>query len=347
MAAVTPLKIWLEKSTSSTLHKIVSVSTHFHLQVKPESAELILYENDSPEYISKTTEYKKWPGKCVVISETDLPSYFLPACYASNKKCLLGKERSITIPFLLSEFTSANPYIEQNTSDIKERFLYAFKGGSTSWVRKKLFKFNLKKEDVYIQDSSSYHHWDEDDKYKTEKKRQQQEYANLLHNSSFFLCPRGAGASSIRLFEVMRAGKVPVILADNWIPVPEMPWKEFSLFVPENKLNQLDTIIRLQTSNAKAMGLVARQVWEQYCAPEVAASTLATSLQQLMTQVNPKQEKWMKTIYPFFGMTGAIKTTSKAVVKKIVLKILSITGIKFSYSLNRPVDEQLKKNKKV
>ena len=38
-------------------------------------------------------------------------------------------------------------------------------------------------------------------------------YAELTKASKFVLCPRGVGASTIRLFETMRMGRVPVILS--------------------------------------------------------------------------------------------------------------------------------------
>ena len=46
------------------------------------------------------------------------------------------------------------------------------------------------------------------------------------------ICPRGWGSSSIRLFEVMEMGRVPVIISDAW--VNEAPkWADFSVRVSE------------------------------------------------------------------------------------------------------------------
>src|SRR2546423_4170060 len=35
--------------------------------------------------------------------------------------------------------------------------------------------------------------------------------------SKFILCSRGVGTSSVRLFDTMRMGRVPVILSDQWL----------------------------------------------------------------------------------------------------------------------------------
>ena len=59
-------------------------------------------------------------------------------------------------------------------------------------------------------------------------------YAEVAKASKFVLCPRGLSVSSIRLFETMAMGRVPVILSDDWI-APEGPcWEKFSIRVRED-----------------------------------------------------------------------------------------------------------------
>src|SRR5438309_4407785 len=54
-------------------------------------------------------------------------------------------------------------------------------------------------------------------------------YAELAKASKFILCPRGLSASSIRLFETMRMGRVPVILSDDWLPPLGPRWNDFAI----------------------------------------------------------------------------------------------------------------------
>src|SRR4051812_5949003 len=58
-------------------------------------------------------------------------------------------------------------------------------------------------------------------------------YAELAKASKFVLCPRGLSASSIRLFETMRIGRVPVILADGWVPPLGPEWDKFAIRIGE------------------------------------------------------------------------------------------------------------------
>jgi hypothetical protein len=95
-------------------------------------------------------------------------------------------------------------------------------------------------------------------------------YAELTKASKFVLCPRGVGASTIRLFETMRMGRVPVILSDEWVP-PEGPsWEKFSLRVPEKDLAAIPRLLETLESSAVAMGQLARRQWEEWFSPEVA-----------------------------------------------------------------------------
>jgi hypothetical protein len=56
--------------------------------------------------------------------------------------------------------------------------------------------------------------------------------------SKFVLCPRGYACSRWRLFETMMAGRVPVIISDQWVP-PEGPaWERFSVRVSQKHVAQ-------------------------------------------------------------------------------------------------------------
>lgn len=64
----------------------------------------------------------------------------------------------------------------------------------------------------------------------------EEEFVNILSGSTFALCPSGSGPNSIRLWESIRAGSIPVILADTWAcpGTPEL-WEAACLFVEEER----------------------------------------------------------------------------------------------------------------
>ncbi len=94
-------------------------------------------------------------------------------------------------------------------------------------------------------------------------------YVEIARRSQFILCPRGLAPSSIRLFEAMCMGRVPVILADEW-PPPEGPrWEAFSIRIPERDAPRVPRILEEKEAAAFEMGLLARTEWEKYFSPDI------------------------------------------------------------------------------
>ncbi|WP_111640770.1 exostosin domain-containing protein [Marinimicrobium alkaliphilum] len=62
------------------------------------------------------------------------------------------------------------------------------------------------------------------------------EYADVLSRSQFALCPSGTGPNSIRLWECVHAGIIPVILSDTYLP-PGLPslWQQAAVFCGESR----------------------------------------------------------------------------------------------------------------
>jgi hypothetical protein len=102
-------------------------------------------------------------------------------------------------------------------------------------------------------------------------------YAELTKASKFVLCPRGLSASSIRLFETMRMGRVPVILSDDWIPPLGPLWEKFSIQVVERDFAQVPHLLEKREAEAVAMGNLAREEWEQWFSDEVLFHRLVES----------------------------------------------------------------------
>ncbi|MBE7157880.1 MAG: exostosin family protein, partial [Rhodospirillales bacterium] len=79
--------------------------------------------------------------------------------------------------------------------------------------------------------------------------------------SKFVLCPRGVGTSSIRLFETLAAGRVPVIISDQWVPALGPDWKKISLRLRES---EIASIPRLLATAEEQYPQMARAAWEAH-----------------------------------------------------------------------------------
>ena len=68
-------------------------------------------------------------------------------------------------------------------------------------------------------------------------------YNNILLNSRFSLCPSGSGPNSIRFWESLACGSIPILLSDR-LELPYHPlWKDAIVRCHERDLDNLDIIL--------------------------------------------------------------------------------------------------------
>ena len=66
----------------------------------------------------------------------------------------------------------------------------------------------------------------------------------MLLKSKYTLCPSGSGPNSIRFWEALGAGSIPVLLADTLeLPKNEL-WNSAIIKIKESDINSLDEILR-------------------------------------------------------------------------------------------------------
>jgi hypothetical protein len=97
----------------------------------------------------------------------------------------------------------------------------------------------------------------------------ERQYAELIKASKFVLCPRGLAASSIRVFETMRMGRVPVILSDAWIPPSGPRWEKCAIQMREKDFALIPSTLEEREADAVEMGEAARAEWATWFSDEV------------------------------------------------------------------------------
>lgn len=143
------------------------------------------------------------------------------------------------------------------------KYVWSFMGSvHTSPLRKKIAELNS--TNSYFKDTSAQFKSGITSKVNSaELKKYHEDYINILKDSAFVLCPRGLSPSSIRLFEVMKSGRVPVIISDAWLPPPFIDWKKCSIWIKEDEIHLIPQILGAKLGKAKEMGLKAREEWEK------------------------------------------------------------------------------------
>lgn len=101
-------------------------------------------------------------------------------------------------------------------------------------------------------------------------KKSKAEFIQNMLESDYILCPRGMGNYSIRLYETLCAGRIPILINTN-ITLPfedEIDWKNHCIWVEENEIENLpELILRFHNSISEEEFLerqiACRELWEE------------------------------------------------------------------------------------
>lgn len=206
--------------------------------------------------------YRAHPDKCFMHTRTDYPVPFLPGVYASLRKRWYQPARVRSGMYLVVHDHAYVDYIPMNE---EPEYLYSFIGKTnTHPVRKAIM--GLRDDDAFLFDTTPF--WPYGELPEAKRTELENQYDQVSRNSKFILCPRGYGTSSIRLFEALCMGRVPVVISDQWVP-PEGPaWQDFSIRIPEKHVDRIPDILRQYQEQAVEMGAAARKAWENWFARE-------------------------------------------------------------------------------
>jgi hypothetical protein len=109
-------------------------------------------------------------------------------------------------------------------------------------IRPRIFDLFSEYDDCFISQRKSWHF--QDIVYKKASATNadfENEYKQLLNNSVFSLCPSGSGPNSIRIWESMSFGTIPVILADGLVlpNIEDKSWEDYVIIWKEGEIDNL------------------------------------------------------------------------------------------------------------
>jgi hypothetical protein len=251
------------------------------------------------------SHYHRHPDRTVVWDGSDFPTGFLRGLYCSLPRGLFDSERhrSFCYPFRY------NPYIEELPLD-DATHLFGFVGEITSGLRARIFStlsgpsphgtaLLLRKPSLFQQMAAR------------ESEAPMRDYVEALRRCRFFLCPRGNGVSSVRLFETMEAARVPVILSDALVLPQCVDWSSCAVIVRERDLPRLPGILAARLADWPALARNARREWERNFSDTVMLETVARELAVLaaMPRHGPvaTRLRYLRGVVPAFA-TSQLKS---------------------------------------
>lgn len=251
----------------------------------PEHADLILF-TDPPRPdmadIRQHPLYRRHPSRCFVIASGDRVLPFVPGIFACPEKTTHPPHRSRTGPYLRVIFDDAAPTAAGEGS--ADELLFSFVARTeTAPVRERIAR--LRHERAVVIDASV-----------PGQALAPAEFRRLLARSRFVLCPRGYGSSSFRLFETLRAGRVPVIVADEWVPSAGPDWPTFSLTVPEDSVHTIPALLEQAEGRYAQLQQAARRAWAEWFAPDVVFHRTADACLDLARH-QPASRRWDDRVF--------------------------------------------------
>lgn len=258
----------------------------------PAAADLILFAelHGAGPYFEKVRKHplvRHYREKCFLFSSTPCAIPFLPGVYTSIER-RWATDRTRAGSYL---GVSENEFVAFSEPADDLPWLYSFLGSTaTAPVRRRLR--GLAHPRGFFQDTAS----DQTGVLRgeldaTEMRAYWRRYAESIRASKFVLCPRGLSPSSVRLFDVMRMGRVPVILSDQWVEPSGPAWDQFSIRIGESELERILPILEEREGEAVAMGWRARAAWDDWFAERACFHRVVEWCLEIKT-LRRLPEKW-------------------------------------------------------
>ena len=145
----------------------------------------------------------------------------------------------------------------KNFLELERKFLYSFKGAYQkdylTDIRIKIFSMKHP-QNTFVENIGDWHFnsivysekQNNNNEYNHSKKHDNntEEYNKLLLESRFSLCPGGTGPNSIRFWEALGCGSIPILLSDKLELPPHELWKKAILIVKESEVEKIPELLK-------------------------------------------------------------------------------------------------------
>lgn len=115
---------------------------------------------------------------------------------------------------------------------------YSFIGANTHAVRKEIF--NMKHPDTVVIIQRARWYYSNLPEVLEQEKR---EYQDVLSRSRFSLCPRGTGPNTLRFWESLQAGAIPVLISDAMALPNSFDWDSCITKIAERNVHSIGAVL--------------------------------------------------------------------------------------------------------
>lgn len=258
-----------------------------HVRAELADADIILFtqcawlhDGDSCDWrLTRVAEHslcRRHPEKVYVYDERDRPWLRFPGLYVSMPAGHFRPQWQIACPYFLYK----SPVVDDLPAD--DTFLFTFVGSPSARCREAIYELHHPRG--FVERVTGFRPWDP---ASLDFRARRQHFVEIMARSKFVLCPRGLGTSSYRLYETLAASRVPVILADAWVPPNGPRWEQFTIRWPEGKVAELPSYLESREVDVPELIRRGSEEFKRWFAPD---RCLAVRLDELEHVVQARHE---------------------------------------------------------
>jgi hypothetical protein len=219
-------------------------------------------------------------GRICVYDERDHPFVTFPGIYVAGTPGLARRRVIAGGPYPWLQTV-----IERSTQ--APDLLFSFNGARTHAVRAAVLELEHPRGRLSDTTGISFFAWSSS---AVGSESARAEYASTVIRSKFVLCPRGQGPSSFRLYETLGAGRVPVVISDDWLAPPRIDWSACAVRVAERDVALIPGLLARLEDRWPQMAAAAAATFDANFAVERLWDHYATSIADLLPR--PAGRPW-------------------------------------------------------
>lgn len=191
----------------------------------------------------------KVSGPCFTLAIFDWPELLADTVAATGVDVLLSphatrKQRFENRPLVNLTILPIPYWTRHITPALDKDILYSFVGGCDRAVpvREKLWSMRHSPYCTVEQRKMMFWYYSSE-----EQEELRREYGDVMGRSRFSLCPKGNGIGTVRFWESLSAGAIPVIIGSDDLALPLdgdlIPWDEIIIRIDESEVEKVPEII--------------------------------------------------------------------------------------------------------
>lgn len=237
------------------------VDRYYQWSDSPERADLIILLESNlfktrkhVANIEKEPLLNRFPDRVFTYNYEDHPAGLIDGVYAQMPASRFDPRRHRSIPILFQHNELIYGFTDDEVKGHPPELLFSFRGSISHPIRRRMF--------AACERLGQAHSLKIIDRWYDHSADEKESFVYEILNSKFVLAPRGLAPYTNRVTEAMAAGRVPIILADDFQEFDDVAMEQCTIRIRESEVENLGGVMARYESQAQEMGRRGREIWQ-------------------------------------------------------------------------------------